>query len=592
MTVYDSYGRRMEIDREEWRTQVLPHALHTAWDNPAELAGHVQQGLVDGFTADVLPAARHLWEIATRGDGDDDAFATAGVLLGVCLIELDQPADAETVLRAVVARVPDSAAAWINLAKTAGALGRGEEQESLVQHALDADPNYENAVNWYAGVAHERDGMAGWERAMAEIAQRPGSWQAQLWLGRHALVDDGDLHGALTWFNQALDRALDEPKALMMVTGELGKAGHVEDLLEVGLARWRPQAHGVETGRNLLEAALQRQQVDIAEDVLHRLHMLQQPNLPDVLREYESRVDELRAQRFAALRMRTAETGGPLEVTVLASTRPLWWEMLGEPGWALPERDPNAPTIAFFSLWAKGIEGEPRESKTEWRGRLCRGVPLWLADQVRLTSLATAATVQHLVPGGGAVLTGAPSSSEFLVTTLRSADVDADLLVTGFLDGDEQAPAVTLEVFDSTGEQRIATLGPLSPDAVWPAFARALDDRGVGVSDATSPEHAAQLASGEEMLFSLVTAARGLTPADSLWGERGMLEWLLALAAQRPPQDLPRLLYAAALFANRAYGSSTYAEFERRTRNLYENEPPSPLFAQLRPTVEALFTGA
>jgi hypothetical protein len=38
MKVWDSYGRIMEITREDWRTKVLPGTFQQAWKNADELA--------------------------------------------------------------------------------------------------------------------------------------------------------------------------------------------------------------------------------------------------------------------------------------------------------------------------------------------------------------------------------------------------------------------------------------------------------------------------------------------------------------------------------------------------------------------------
>jgi hypothetical protein len=45
ITVFDGYGRAMQIPREEWRTNVLPGQFRERWDKPDELADAVTQAL-------------------------------------------------------------------------------------------------------------------------------------------------------------------------------------------------------------------------------------------------------------------------------------------------------------------------------------------------------------------------------------------------------------------------------------------------------------------------------------------------------------------------------------------------------------------
>lgn len=62
--VYDEYGRECYIEKNTWRTNVLPGALNKARDNPDQLANVVISALEDGFAADALPYA----EILNRAD--------------------------------------------------------------------------------------------------------------------------------------------------------------------------------------------------------------------------------------------------------------------------------------------------------------------------------------------------------------------------------------------------------------------------------------------------------------------------------------------------------------------------------------------
>ena len=76
ITLFDSYGRQVQMPREQWRTEILPDNLRRIWLQPDALAGMIIQSLEDDFVADVLEAARQLpgsaatrWRAAVTAGG-------------------------------------------------------------------------------------------------------------------------------------------------------------------------------------------------------------------------------------------------------------------------------------------------------------------------------------------------------------------------------------------------------------------------------------------------------------------------------------------------------------------------------------------
>jgi hypothetical protein len=62
-------------------------------------------------------------------------------------------------------------------------------------------------------------------------------------------------------------------------------------------------------------------------------------------------------------------------------------------------------------------------------------------------------------------------------------------------------------------------------------------------------------------LFALTLAGEGLTDPERLYGERDMLNHMLALALANRQVLLPKLVFLAGLMLNRARGSSIYQEY-------------------------------
>ena len=63
ITVYDGYGRELQITRSDWREKMLQPNLQLKWDKPDELYTTIVSALNDGFATDLLPAAERLLAI-------------------------------------------------------------------------------------------------------------------------------------------------------------------------------------------------------------------------------------------------------------------------------------------------------------------------------------------------------------------------------------------------------------------------------------------------------------------------------------------------------------------------------------------------
>ncbi len=68
--VFDGYGREMFITKQQWRDDVLLVNLKKVKADPEQLYGTLVSALQDGFAADIVPYAEHLWRTdstASRG---------------------------------------------------------------------------------------------------------------------------------------------------------------------------------------------------------------------------------------------------------------------------------------------------------------------------------------------------------------------------------------------------------------------------------------------------------------------------------------------------------------------------------------------
>jgi tetratricopeptide (TPR) repeat protein len=192
--------------------------------------------------------------------------------------------DAERVFLSHVEQHGEDGAVLTNLAKIYSERGDAEKSNATLWRALEVDPNAENALTWYAALAHERAGKDGQLEAWRRVAAIPGSWRAELWLARTAL-ESRDPKAALAYYRQSLSRVGDNVPAdfLMQMTGDLGKHGLLAELIELSEPSFVPAVHGLQAGNNLIKANLDLGRIDRARSILNQLRMMQRPDWAESL---------------------------------------------------------------------------------------------------------------------------------------------------------------------------------------------------------------------------------------------------------------------------------------------------------------------
>lgn len=266
ITVFDEHGRELKIDRATWVAEVLPPNLKKAWSDADDLYGVIVQALSDGLSAEVVSAAERLVTI-------DGASERALIVHAIALLKNGDLAGAERVLEACRNKHGATGSVLTNLAKIYAE--RREEQRSLatLRQALEVEPNHENALAWWSALAEQRGGEAAYVEALGEIAALPGAWLPQLWLARAAL-ERGERARAFGLYDDVLSRAAREPGVLMMISGDLGNAGALEELVRLTLPHYDLGRDGFEPGLNLAQALKELGRNNEARDMVRRLQKL------------------------------------------------------------------------------------------------------------------------------------------------------------------------------------------------------------------------------------------------------------------------------------------------------------------------------
>lgn len=227
-----------------------------------------------------------------------------------------------------------------------------------------------------------------------ELANTPGSIASILISAREKL-DQRDLPGALSLYEQVLSTAGDRADVLVTISGDLGSTGHVESIAELIAPRYDAERHGPATGLNLLQAYLATRNTTAARHTLDILFSLRRPELEERLHGFSNALAELiEAEKQGRLPPppQSAAGGGmigqptprgPASISLISISKPIW--MYGLESIAaqiLPPKGDRLRRVAFAQL---ALPGNPRlpelmPQPEEEQGRLSRALPLWLAE--------------------------------------------------------------------------------------------------------------------------------------------------------------------------------------------------------------------
>ncbi|MCU1449507.1 MAG: hypothetical protein JWP02_1677, partial [Acidimicrobiales bacterium] len=440
-------------------------------------------------------------------------------------------------------------------------------------------------------LAREGGGVEAYLAALTEIAAVPGSWRPQLWLARHRL-DEGDLAGALELYRGVLERASDQSDTLLMISGDLGNAGHVEEVFELVLPRYVPERHALSVGFNLLNACVQAGRRAEGEALLHRIGLLNAPHARDQVAAFGRSLDELKAAELGPAV--PAEPDDP--PTIVDVPRPLWHTYLGRPDWLLPS-SPRTTTVGILTLADAADEhvgGQP-EPSTSVVG-LARSIPLALAETLLYTTDTEPQAIFPVVRGVGPAVPAEGWPGEDLIDLGRTEGAELDYVIAGVIAQSDAAMSVRLELWDVARGEAVESLtkeataedaGTALLDLGQQLVSRLVNDgRAAPVAEAghyavpSGPLLDGYLTASDQLL-ALTLAAEGLTDPERLYGERDILNHFLNLSVANRHVLLPKLVLLAGLALNRARGSSLYQEYRAPALALAdaERDPSTDAYA-------------
>ncbi len=428
ITVYDKYGRQMQIPKSEWRDKVLGPNLKQAWDQPDQLYSFILSAFRDKLFAEVEDAAKRL----AATDPHPDRGATT---LAIVYQQTDRHALAEEILLAHTQAHGEDGVVLTNLAKSQDALGRHDEAMQTLWRALELDPNQDIALLWYEVVEREKRGKDAGLAAFKRVAALPCSWRAQLWVARAAL-EAGELDEAIALYEESLAAAGDPPPtdALQQITGDLGRQGHLVEAITLVSSRYDFERHGIEVGNNLIKTYFDLGQLDHARSLLTQLQSLQRPDYQEHLAHWEDVIAK------ADFETRDAPDPASVQIQAIPVPGPLWLKQDHPISSLFPPKQPDAPLVAFTGCSLDHPNNPIKASAglSNSSGRFTRALPLFLAERIHLeTTLQSRALIPMAVnQGGGLVVTTGQTTPNTVASLARmpaGSAIPADYAVDSHL---------------------------------------------------------------------------------------------------------------------------------------------------------------
>lgn len=572
----DAFGRRVRLSRDEYRTKVLPDLVKQHGNDPDRLTAVILQAVRDGCAGDMVAAANRLTVI------DKDPERALSVL-GVVQRDSGDLDGAQATLQELLQKRPQSPSARVGMALLADQRGNTARAETLLHEALAIDPNHADAVHALLQIRHRHGGDTAYREELEKLVLLPDTWRPQLWLARWHLQHDGK-DQAVAIYRDVLVRAGDQSDTLVMAANDLVQAQQHELVGELIAKRFQAGRHHPHAGLALLHHYVQTKDEGAGSELLHQMFLHYGHVIGDQLQPFTAEFDR---QRLAKLPPPAPLPANP-RIGLYRFDRPSWFAGYEDPQWLLPKKDATARQVMIMALAVDGTPQLPPGREDEL-GRLTRGLPLWLAEQIWLGTPHRGMAALPLAEQGGWAVMGRPWPEDQLIQQLPEAERAATILVTGVLRVEGEKRRIDLWAYDGATSQRIghaaaegtaAEIGRMMLQLMaelWPALGGPSGHKPPVGDEAFWHRYMEGLAQHAALV---VTLAGGM-PKDRLYGERYVAQWLQHAALQETRWQPGFWLYGSSLCVLHQLGSKVPKEHARMVAEIFRQSPPNSPFARL-----------
>lgn len=577
--VFDEYGRELFITKQQWRDNVLLGNLEKERDHPDQLYGLIVGAIQDGFAADIISYAEHLKSI-------DPIPSRGATVLGIVYMEVNRLDDAQRILEEFIAQHGEEGILLTNLAKVYSRRGDNVRAESILWHALELDPNQENGLGWYAIIQKERNGEGADIEAYRRIAKMPQTWRARLWLARDALQHQ-DLKTADMLYGEALAQAGSPPPSdlLMQMSGDLGNAGYLAEIIRLVGPYFDAAFHGLQVGNNLIKANLDLGHLEEASQILEQLYNQNRPDWKQTLNYWETEIAKARVSRQSK-----QASSEKLSVSLIGIEGPLWMRD-GSPFTSLLQAKSNIVRIAILgSTTIFEHSSEAGLQLTDVPGRFSRAIPLKLAELIHLFTDAAGFALIPWITGQGFALFGQAYDDATLVNLAGKGGQATDFIVGFAVDATRLVWKLNMWIVRCADGKRLEGIIFDSPVENIGSAAEELSETlnkwlvtHAGVHKLSLPAWYQGLSQQDEQDY-LVRLEQQLavlcknfeSNSDfSLYNEREILDSALQLCVRQPSNPRVRMLYAQTLRQMKKARAEIVPEFKDKTERFQQKHPLS-----------------
>lgn len=562
---FDRFGRPVAVPKEQWRTTVLPKTLEAHYEDASKLYVDILNAVQQGMHSDVLQAAQHLLSI-------DENAERSHIMLSIVYQRMGQLDYAQKVLEDYITAHGKTGIVLTNLAKVFYQKGEKQQAEDTLWEGLQLDPNQSNGLPWYATIQLQKSGRDAYLDALHRASQVEGAWLPQLYLAREDLRDK-HLEQAMERYHAVLKQHTSEA-ALLMATGDLGRAGCFSQIVELAAPIYQIQTHGPRVGMNLLHAYISLKDYEHGEPLLSSLLMLERPELKDVLMRASQALEQMRPANIEQ------PVNGNLQIQMLAFDKPIWYYSLGEPAWMLPKAErPVQVVVMPYADVSHTDATENHAAKEDDSGRLTRSIPLYLLEQLLYHTSYAPRVVMPYAKDIGPILSKAEPTEPYIRQACEQ--FDSDYLITGSILASPMGYGVNTIIYDRKQDRFQRLMKIVGQDAFGASLQSMTEDILQALPETAQPALSMDFSpTPSEALLKqyLIALGQSLTQTfvvngqmkrDALWGERNMLNWYLNLSLSDPANAAARILLLSGLSKSRLYRSHISLEFEKQALQLF-----------------------
>lgn len=274
----NEHGQRIELPRELYREKVVLPSLQELWDDKDMLRQFAMDLVSKEFFAEAAEAADRLLELY-------GPIEPALIFRAVVHMHQQEFDKAKSLLVYVIQNYPNAGSAYTNMAKILVMEGNEEKAFEFLEAGLVKDPNQDNGLDWYVANFVEHGKVKELMERLELIGQEEGAWRPQLIMGRLAM-QEGNLLLAMEKYQESITKSGDNEITIMNVTGELGQAGYVYQLIQFAEKYWKPTFEYPYVGFNYANALISTDQKQQAVAVLKEMLPHIQPQFKEVVQNF------------------------------------------------------------------------------------------------------------------------------------------------------------------------------------------------------------------------------------------------------------------------------------------------------------------